>query len=90
MNFLQTNEKIWIEDEQGNELACVDFPEVAQREVDVIHTYVSPALQGQGIAGKLMEALTDNLLKTGRKAELSCSYEIHWFEKHKEFENLLS
>ena len=76
--------------EKGEILAYVTFPEIAAGTVDVNHTVVSPVLRGQGIAGQLMEALTEDLREDGRKAVLSCSYAVGWFAKHPECGDVLA
>lgn len=89
MDFKASNEKIWLENEAGEVIAFVDFPEFEPGKVEVTHTVVDPCLRGQGVAGKLMEALAEKLAADGRKAELTCSYAVRWFAKHPELENLL-
>ena len=82
--------RIFLESETGEILAYVEFPALREGVVDVAHTVVSPVLQGQGIAGKLMEKLTETLREDGRKAVLSCSYAVRWFEKHPECRDVLA
>lgn len=89
MNFKHSDEKIWLENEAGETIAYVDFPEFEPGKVEVTHTVVDPSLRGQGVAGKLMEALAEKLAGDGRKAELTCSYAVKWFAKHPELQNLL-
>lgn len=71
-------------------MAYVTFPEVGANTVDIAHTVVSPALRGQGIAGKLMEKLTEVLRADGRKAVLSCAYAVRWFNEHPENADVLA
>jgi len=52
--------------------------------VDIDHTFVSPTLRWQGIAGKLMEVLANELRARGLKATTSCSYAEVWLEKNRE------
>ena len=89
MEFKTSNEKIWLENENGATIAFVDFPEFEPGKVEVTHTVVDPSLRGQGVAGKLMEALAKKLAADGRKATLTCSYAVRWFAKHPELEYLL-
>ena len=89
MDFKASEEKIWLEDAEGREIAYVTFPEFEPGKVEVTHTVVDPCLQGQGVAGKLMEALTEDLRRTGRKAELTCSYAVKWFGKHEDAADVL-
>lgn len=89
MEFQESKEKIWLEDEEGKTVAFVEFPEFEPGKVEVTHTIVDPSMGGRGIAGKLMAALAEMLTKDGRKAELTCSYASAWFDKHPEFDSVL-
>ncbi len=88
MDFSYFSDKITIND-QTKTLAEVDFPELEPGLVDINHTFVDDSLRGQGIAGKLMEAAADHLRSEGKKAVLSCSYAVKWFEKHPEYQDIL-
>jgi len=89
MDFKVSKEKIWLEDENGNILAYIEFPEFEPGNVEVTHTVVSPSLQGKGIASELTKAMAQKLINEGRKAELTCSYAIRWFEKNREYSDAL-
>ena len=88
MDFSYFSDKITIND-QTKTLAEVDFPELEPGLVDINHTFVDDSLRGQGVAGKLMEAAADPLRSEGKKAVLSCSYAVKWFEKHPEYQDIL-
>ena len=89
MDFKHSDNKIWLENDAGETVAFVDFPEFEPGKVEVTHTVVDSSLRGQGVAGKLMDALAAQLKKDGRKAELTCSYAVRWFAKHPELKELL-
>ena len=89
MNFTYNPNQIALYDEQDKLLAEVTFPDTADGAVDIDHTIVDDSLQGQGIAGKLMEALAGHLRAQGKKAVLTCSYAVRWFEKHPEYHDLI-
>ena len=84
MEFKFDEAKTWLEDENGKQVAVLDHPEVRPGVVNLVHTEVDPSLGGQGIAGKITQAVADSLREKGLKAELSCSYSIKWFAKHPE------
>ena len=88
MDFLENDQKIWLEDESGKVTAYVEFPEV-NGVGNVMHTVVDPSLRGQGIGGKLLSALVKKMGKEGKKLELTCSYAIDWFNKNRGHENVL-
>lgn len=89
MNFTYNPNQIALYDEQDKLLAEVTFPDTADGAVDIDHIFVDDSLQGQGIAGKLMEALAGHLRAQGKKAVLTCSYAVRWFEKHPEYHDLI-
>ena len=91
MNFKRTENQIALYSETGVLLAEVTFPytDETHSTVEVDHTFVDASLRGQGIAGKLMDELADELKKRGLKAVPTCSYAVHWFEKHPECAPLL-
>ena len=89
MDFKTEKDKTWLEDESGKQVALLDHPEVREGVVCLTHTEVDPSLGGQGIAGKITQFVADKLREEGRKAELSCSYSIKWFDKHPEYADLL-
>ncbi len=89
-DFQYTDGEIYLQDEEGKKIAYIQFPEYDPQTVNVTHTVVDPSLRGQGVAGKLTKELAGYLRKEGKKAVLSCSYAIRWFDKHTEYEDVLS
>ena len=90
MEFKSDKNRTWLEDENGRQIALLDHPEVRPGVVNLMHTEVAPSLGGQGIAGKITQAVADDLREKGLKAELSCSYSIKWFSKHPEYADVLA
>lgn len=82
--------RIWLADAQGNTAAEVLFPDDGAGKVNITHTYVDDSLRGQGVAGKLMETLTDELRRQGKRAEITCSYAADWFSRHPENADILA
>ena len=89
MDFKESNEKIWLEDENGKITAYVEFPE-KNGVPNVMHTVVDPSLRGQGIAGRLLTALVEKMEKENKKLELTCSYAVEWFNKNREYGRVLA
>lgn len=90
LNWKESENKIWAEDENGKTLAVIDFPSVGENVVEITHTEVDPSLRGQGIAEKLTVSAAKKIQDSGKKAILTCSYAIRWFSRHKEFEGILN
>lgn len=92
MNFTYNPNQIALFDqESGKLLAEVTFPCTKEdtNVVDINHTFVDDSLRGQGVAGKLMEAAAGQIRKDGKKAVLTCSYAVKWFEKHLEYQDIV-
>lgn len=89
MNFTYTPNQIALMGEDGNILAKVTFPNIDADTVDIDHTLVDDSLRGQGVAGQLMEAAAKKLQEDNKKAVLTCSYAVKWFDKHPEYSSLV-
>lgn len=90
MEFKKESNRIYLENENGEMVAEITFPNISDKVVDINRTFVDDSLRGQGIAGKLMEELVEELKNTGKHAVPTCSYAAKWFEKNKEYDYLLS
>ena len=84
MNWLYEDGRIYSNDATGKLQAEATYSYKSNGDMDVEHVYVDPSLRGQGVAGKVMEAVVDLLRKNGEKATATCSYANLWFKKHKE------
>ena len=54
----------------------------------ILHTEVDPALEGQGVAGRLVQAALDHARANGLKVEPVCSYAGKYMQRHPETESL--
>lgn len=91
MDFVHNENQIALYSENNDLLAEITFPYTDEKKdtVNINHTFVDPSLRGQGMAGKLMAALIDEITKRNLKAVPTCSYAVGWFEKHPEYSHLL-
>ena len=48
-----------------------------------------PSLRGQNLADKLMNAVAEQLCAEDKKAVLTCSYAVKWFDKHPEYKGVI-
>lgn len=62
-------------------LAEIDFPMIKKGAIEITHTIVSPSLQGQGIARKLVKKVLEIAKEKGYRVTASCSYARHYLEK---------
>lgn len=82
MEFIYEKNRIYLKNEQDGTIAEVTFPETAPGVFTIDHTIVDSSLQGQGVAGKLVQAAVDEIKSRGGKVEATCSYAVKWLEKH--------
>lgn len=90
MDFKIEKNRIYFEDENGKLLAELTYRDIDDTTVNINRTFVDSSLQGKGIAGELMNTVVDELEKNGKHAVPTCSYAVKWFEKNKEYSNLLA
>lgn len=90
MDYITEENRIYAKDKTGKVVAEITFPPVKDGIVNIDSTFVDESLRGQGVAGKLIKLVVDELEKSGRKAICTCSYAVTWFEKHPEFSHLLA
>lgn len=50
----------------------------------ITHTVTPPALRGQGLAGRLMKGLFDDVRRQGLKIVPECSYVVAWLKRYPE------
>jgi len=84
MNWINEPGRICRVDETNACIAEATYLFLDKNTVDINHTYVDPALRGQGVAGEMMEAVAQCLRKDGLKAVASCSYANTWLLKHRD------
>ena len=89
MNFIHSQNRIFLLNDNNETIAEVTFPDIDPNTVDINHPYVSDSIRGHGIAGKLMKAAAEQLQAQNKKAVLTCSFAIKWFERNPEYNNLL-
>ncbi len=75
-------DKYLLVNEKEEILAEIDFPLVNDGVIEITRTIVSPSLQGQGIAKKLVEKVLEIAKEKGYKVTASCSYAKHYLEKN--------
>ena len=89
MGIITGDYKVEYFDENQKKKGEVTFPPIDEDTVNINHTFVDSSLRGMGMAGKLMEAAARQIQKEGKKAVLSCSYAIKWFDSHEEYKDIL-
>lgn len=82
MEFIHEENRIYSTDEAGNVIAVVTFPSTAPGVYTITHTIVDDSLQGQGVAGKLVQAAVDDIKSRGGEVHATCSYASAWLKRH--------
>jgi predicted GNAT family acetyltransferase len=54
----------------------------------IVHTEVDPDLEGQGVAGRLVQAALDHARAEGLKVHPACSYADAYMQRHPETASL--
>ncbi|MGX7092063.1 GNAT family N-acetyltransferase [Hutsoniella sourekii] len=81
IEFQQEDQALVFYNDQGEKLAEITWiPSEEENVVLANHTYVSPKLRGQGVAGQLLDAMVDLMNKQSIKIKPLCSYVVKQFQ----------
>ncbi len=81
MEFLKGENRIYVENEDGEEIAEITYKPTGDDVVDADHTFVDPSLRGQGVAEKLVDELMEQMEGEGKKINPVCPYIVKLFER---------
>ena len=84
MKFIHERNRVYANNDRGEMVAEVTFPDLADGSVVIDHTYVDPLLRGKGMASALLEEAYAEIKSQGRRVRASCPYAVAWFKKHSE------
>ena len=84
MEYIVERDKIYVENERGNVIAEVTFPQTGSGVQTIDHTYVDSSLRGQGDAGELVKRAVETIKANGNEVRATCSYAIKWLSENKE------
>ena len=82
MKLIHEPSRIYGTDENGKVIAEITFPLTAPGVYTIDHTIVDSSLQGQGVAGQLVQAAVYDIQSQGGQVQATCSYAVKWLEKH--------
>lgn len=82
MKLIHEPNRIYGIDENGKVLAEITFPRTEPGVYTIDHTIVDSSLQGQGIAGKLVQAAVEDIRSQGGEVRATCSYAAKWLQKN--------
>jgi uncharacterized protein len=58
--------------------------------VDLVHTEIDAAFEGQGLGGQLARSALDQVRASGRKVVATCPFIKGWIAKHEDYQDLLA
>jgi len=71
-------------EENGREIARIDYAVASPDEIIISHTEVNPEMKGQGIGSKILDAVTEHARRNNIRIIASCLFVKAQFTKHKE------
>ena len=87
MEFKKTNNGFVKHDENGKIIAEITYTTTSDPNVVVAdHTFVDSSLRGQGVAGKLLNTLVEDMKQQNKKIKASCSYVVKKFEEDSSYD----
>ena len=87
MEFTKINNGFVKYDEQGRVIAEITYSTTSNPNVVVAnHTFVDSSLRGQGVAGKLLDALVKDMQEQNKKIIATCSYVVKKFQEDSSFD----
>jgi len=81
--MIQIEDNKILYEEKGQEVSYLEFIFVNEKQVNIVHTYVSPDYRGKGIAHKLMEYAVNYFEENNIIITASCSYANKWIKKNR-------
>lgn len=82
MNIVKTDNSISYLNDEGKEVARIDFPKTDENTICITHTFVDESLRGMNIGSKLVEGVLEYADEHHLKITATCSYAQYYFSKH--------
>ena len=73
-NYITEENRIYLQDENWNSLAEIDFEKIDEKTYNISHTFVDDSLRGQWIGSELVEKAITYLTWKWYKVSATCSY----------------
>ena len=73
-NYITEENRIYLQDENWNILAEIDFEKKDEKTYNISRTFVDDSLRGQGIGSELVEKAITYLTWKWYKVSATCSY----------------
>lgn len=87
MEFTKTENGFVKYDENGKVIAEITYSPTDNPDIVVAdHTFVDSSLRGQGVAGKLLNTLVEDMKQQNKKIKASCSYVVKKFSENSSYD----
>jgi len=83
------NNRFYIGESEKNDIARITFYYQEDNVIVIDHTFVSPELRGQNIAGKLLGTVVAFAVENDLKIVPVCSYAVKKMTRNNEYEHVL-
>lgn len=88
MEILEGNNRFYVNDADGNQLAEVVFVPTGEHLSIIEHTDVDPSLKGQGVGKKLVAKVVEKMRNENRKIIPLCPFAKHEFDTNPEYADI--
>ena len=89
MEIKEGNNRFYIGDSENDSVAEITFVYKESNVIAINHTFVSPELRGQSIAGKLLEKVVEKARNENLKIIPICSYAVAKMRRREKYEDVL-
>ena len=89
MEIKKGNNRFYIGESEDNDIARITWVNEENNVIAVDHTFVSPELRGQSIAGKLLQKVVDMARTENLKIRPVCSYAVAKLTRNDEYLDIL-
>ena len=89
MEIKEGNNRFYIGENEEAAIAEITFKYKEENVIIINHTFVSPELRGQSIAGKLLEKVVEKARKEHLKIIPVCSYAVAKMKRREKYEDVL-
>lgn len=89
-NIMTGTNMFYIGESEENNIARITFKYKNEQTIIIDHTFVSPELRGQSIAGKLLNKVVEKAREENLKIIPVCSYAVKKMTRNDEYEDVLA
>lgn len=75
---------------KGQEAGFIEYVPREDGVVELPHTEVDKAYEGQGVGGQLVQQTLDQLRALDKKVVPSCPFVAKWIEKHPDYQDMVA